>query len=95
MSFGLFWPEFFILKCFREKFMKLLNFAVMALVLGLLGNYPRVSSGQAVMLEEIVVTARRREENLMEVPVSISVLSSEILQDPSMVDQFDLFEMAP
>lgn len=75
--------------------MKLLHFSLMALVLGLLGNYPRVSSGQAVMLEEIVVTARRREENLMEVPVSISVLSSEILQDPSMVDQFDLFEMAP
>jgi len=31
-------------------------------------------------LEEITVTARKREENLMEVPISISVVSGEVLQ---------------
>jgi len=46
-------------------------------------------------LEEIVVTARRREENLMEVPVSVSVLSGDLLMDPSVVDQFDLYELTP
>ena len=46
-------------------------------------------------LEEIVVTARRREENLMEVPVSVSVLNSDLLMDPSVVDQFDLYELTP
>ena len=49
----------------------------------------------ASLLEEIVVTARRREENLMEVPVSVSVLGSDLLMDPSVVDQFDLYELTP
>ncbi len=49
----------------------------------------------AALLEEIVVTARRREENLMEVPVSVSVLGSDLLMDPSVVDQFDLYELTP
>ncbi len=41
---------------------------------------------QSVALEEIVVTARRREENLMEVPVAISAVSVEKIQAANIKD---------
>jgi iron complex outermembrane recepter protein len=47
------------------------------------------------VLEEIVVTARKREESLEDVPVSISVISSESLNNGSVLDQYDLFELTP
>lgn len=46
-------------------------------------------------LEEIIVTARRREESLQEVPVSISVLSNQSLIDAGVVTQDDLFTLVP
>lgn len=46
-------------------------------------------------LEEVVVTARKREENLQDVPVSISVMSSDLLSAAGIRDQSDLFEMTP
>ena len=46
-------------------------------------------------LEEIVVTARKREESLQEVPVSISVINSDLLVESGIRDAYDLFEMTP
>ncbi|MGE4658414.1 MAG: TonB-dependent receptor plug domain-containing protein, partial [Gammaproteobacteria bacterium] len=75
--------------------MKILSFILsIGLVVGLVGNFPQAALGQNV-LEEIIVTARKREENLMEVPVSVSVLSSDLLMDSSVIDQFDLYELTP
>ena len=40
-------------------------------------------------LEEVVVTARKREENLLEVPVSISVFSSNLIDEAGIVEPRD------
>ena len=50
---------------------------------------------QDFQLEEIVVTARKREESLQEVPVSISVINSDLLVESGIRDAYDLFEMTP
>ena len=48
--------------------------------------YPFVQTVQAQSLEEITVTARRAEESLQEVPISISAFSGDQLQDMGVVD---------
>jgi iron complex outermembrane receptor protein len=47
------------------------------------------------LLEEIVVTARRREESLKDVPVAISVLDGGFLQDANILDSYDLYAETP
>ncbi len=46
-------------------------------------------------LEEIVVTARKREETLMDVPVSTSVFSETLIEDAGITTLYDLYEMVP
>ncbi|PWB77591.1 MAG: hypothetical protein C3F15_02945, partial [Holophagae bacterium] len=41
---------------------------------------PAVEEGQHVVLEEIVVTAQKREEDVQDVPVSVSVLRATDLE---------------
>jgi iron complex outermembrane recepter protein len=50
---------------------------------------------QGLALEEIVVTARKREENMMEVPVSISVVDAGLIREAGIIDARDLFELTP
>ena len=50
-----------------------------------------VSSAYAAVLEEIVVTAQKREQSLSDVPVTVNALSGETLED---FDVDDLFEVA-
>ncbi len=45
--------------------------------------------------DEIVVTARKREENIQEVPVAISVISAEILEDSGAADISELQARVP
>ena len=52
-------------------------------------------SAESLTLEEVVVTARRREESLQDVPVSISVLNSDFIAQAGILDQFDLFDETP
>jgi iron complex outermembrane receptor protein len=46
-------------------------------------------------LDEITVTARKREENLVDVPVSISVFSADAIFEQGINSQDDLFELTP
>jgi iron complex outermembrane recepter protein len=46
-------------------------------------------------LEEIVVTARRRAENLQEIPESVSVLGSEIIENAGINNLRDLTKLVP
>jgi len=47
-------------------------------------------------LEEIIVTsARRREENIQDVPIAISYLSADLLQDYDMMDLGDVSNIVP
>ena len=47
------------------------------------------------LLEEIVVTAQKREQNLQEVPVAVTAYSAATLQDSAIKDMRDLATIAP
>ena len=46
-------------------------------------------------LEEVVVTAQKREQNVAEVPVAVSVLSSEVVQDSFLNNMEDIQQFVP
>ena len=56
---------------------------------------PPAFSQEVTTLEEIVVTARKREENLQEVPVSISVISDSLIDEAGIIEPRDFFELTP
>lgn len=45
--------------------------------------------------EEIIVTGRKREETLQDIPVSVSVLGSNVLAEQNTLDQEDLADLVP
>ena len=51
--------------------------------------------GASESLEEIVVTARRRQETLLDVPVAISVLTADFAEEANILDTFDLYAETP
>ncbi len=55
---------------------------------------PPDTSGASV-LPEVVVTAQKRAENLQDVPVSVTALSAQTLQDRHVTDILDLSSLAP
>ena len=60
---------------------------------------PLLAAGGAVygeqVLEEVVVTAQKREENLYEVPISVSAFSDDKLEQAIIDDVADLGRFAP
>jgi len=56
---------------------------------------PIPAGAQDASIDEITVTARKREENLKDVPVSISVVNSELIDAAGIANQQDLFDMTP
>ncbi len=58
------------------------------------GMLPNIALGQAA-LEEIVVTARKREESLQETPVAVSAFSAESLEELGMRNISDLTKVVP
>ncbi len=63
-----------------------------ALALALAAAY--VGSAQA-QLEEVIVTAQKREQNLQDVPVAVSAFTNENLEQTGVRDMFDLQANAP
>ncbi|NNF17512.1 MAG: TonB-dependent receptor [Gammaproteobacteria bacterium] len=61
----------------------------------LLGTFFPASVIAQNTLEEITVTAQKREETLLEVPVSVSVVSGDDLERAQVRDVIDLQQMAP
>lgn len=53
------------------------------------------SAASSTELEEIMVTARRREERLQDVPVSVSMLSATALQEQRVLTETDLQGVTP
>ncbi len=68
-----------------------------AAVLALLAapSPPAQAQAGADVLEEILVTARRREESLQDVPVAITVLNENFLVEQNVLDHFDLYAETP
>lgn len=56
---------------------------------------PDPAPRQTRVLEEIVVTAQRRQENLTDVPISISVLSQEQISNANITNASDLARYTP
>ena len=54
-----------------------------------------VQAQGADALEEVVVTARRREESLQDVPVAISVLTDDFIEAATILDHYDLYAETP
>jgi outer membrane receptor protein involved in Fe transport len=50
---------------------------------------------QSTQLEEVVVTAQKREQGLSEVPISISVISEQFIDDRNLTSIADLVQYAP
>src|SRR5438552_3897737 len=55
----------------------------------------QASAPQAVVLEQVVVTSQKRREDVRKVPLSISVLSGEALQENHITDITDLTRNVP
>ena len=53
------------------------------------------SASAQAMLEEIVVTARRREENLQDLPLSIAAISAEAMQTQGIYTIEDIGDFVP
>jgi len=53
------------------------------------------AGGPGVEIEEITVTAQRREESIQETPISVTALGAESLQNKQVRDVVDLGEVAP
>lgn len=51
--------------------------------------------GGAGALEEVLVTAQRREENLQDVPIAVTAVSADTLAKAGVADTFDLKAVAP
>jgi iron complex outermembrane receptor protein len=56
---------------------------------------PPAGDPQASALEDVVVTARRREENLQDVPLSVTAYSSEALSQRRIADRTELANFTP
>ena len=54
-----------------------------------------VSLGQELVLEEVIVTARRRAENLQETPVAVTALDADALRDAGIRNLSDLNQIVP
>lgn len=53
------------------------------------------ATAQEAMLEEIVVTAQKRQQNLQEVPVSVTAISGDALLDQGVANVQDLGKLTP
>jgi iron complex outermembrane receptor protein len=68
----------------------------MALVLPLFFWPQHIAMAQQTgVLEEVIVTAQKREQNLSEVPISISVISGEFMSDRNLISIADVAQYAP
>jgi outer membrane receptor protein involved in Fe transport len=67
---------------------------ITALVLGL-GLLTVANQASAQGLEEIIVTAKKRQENIQSVPLSVSAYSGSFLNENSIKDVFDLMTSVP
>jgi outer membrane receptor protein involved in Fe transport len=55
---------------------------------------PASVSAQTV-LEEVIVTAQKREQSLQDVPIAVSAFSGEMIKQSGVKDMFDLQANAP
>ena len=77
---------------------KLLNRVATALVAALVAS-PCLAADEATdeesYIEEIIVTAEKREENILEVPLTMSAFSEQMIEELGMTNNADLEQLVP
>jgi len=68
---------------------------VSAVILSGILYSPLASAEEAARIEEVVVTAQRTEESLQEVPIAVTALTGEMLEDRQVINPSDLQLNAP
>ncbi len=68
---------------------------LVSLVLPTVTVVPFATAQDALVLEEVVVTARRRAENLQETPVAITAISGTMIEQAKMLSASDLEQHTP
>ena len=57
---------------------------------------PTIAQQQAqIAIEEIIVTSRKREENLQDIPVAVTAFTSDFLTDNAVTDLFEVARLTP
>jgi iron complex outermembrane receptor protein len=80
----------------KARFMSVLSALALAASSGVLAaGADSADQNSGVKLEEIVVTAQRREERLQDVPISITVVQGGVLDSSSSVSLFDALSNVP
>ena len=69
-------------------------FSALITAIGLAGETP-LALAQDNVLEEVIVTARKREESLQETPVAVTALNADQLRDAGIRNLADLNQIAP
>ena len=69
--------------------------APMVCLLYMLSASPGPALGQQTMLEEIIVTAQKREQGINDVGITINVMSGELVQDLGISTAEDLARFTP
>ena len=72
--------------------MKPINCLIAGMTLAMLVATP-ISMAQVI--EEITVTARKKSENLQDVPISVNVITSDLLERRSIRDLHDVTKLDP
>ena len=69
--------------------------AVIYFCAALTGVFPALASAQGNILEEVIVTAQKREQSLQDVPISVAVTSGEDIEKQSLTDLGELAAQTP
>jgi iron complex outermembrane recepter protein len=71
--------------------------AILALSVGVdvFADAPSEAPGQAATLDEVVVTARKREEALKDVPIAVSAVTTDALQEQQYNEVRDVAQISP
>ncbi len=68
--------------------------SIVFVCIALCAYIPAVALADGV-LEEVVVTAQKRSQNLQDVPVAVSAFTGEMLREAGVRDMFELAAIAP
>lgn len=55
----------------------------------------RIADAAAIRIQEVVVTARRREENMQQVPVAVSAISGDMIEQVHLPSTNQLAQFVP
>jgi outer membrane receptor protein involved in Fe transport len=66
----------------------------LAPVLGLIGGVPVAAAAEST-IEEVIVTATKREESVQDVPIAVSAFSGQDLDQRGVVDMYGLQQVSP